>query len=105
MIDVYRKNALSAMVVMKASSCHVHPTPAPARTDHGDDAESRAGLWQGPSCVAAAGGRPSVHPCSGGRDREAECVERRAAGGDRWGTIDLVRADRRRARRHLETLD
>ena len=52
----------------------------------------RAGLVRGhgigPSFVVAAGGRPSVHIRSGGRDREAEC-----GGGatgnrdDRWGRI------------------
>ena len=53
------------------------------------------GHGRGPSCVAAAGGRASGHPRSGGRDREAECVA--GATGrrdDRRGTIDLVHADR-----------
>ena len=49
----------------------------------------------GPSCVAAAGGRPSVHSRSGGRDREAACAGATGSRGDRWGTIDRVRADRR----------
>ena len=45
------------MVVMKASSCHVHPTPAPARTGHGEDAEagrvaSRLGVMPVPPVVA-----------------------------------------------------
>ena len=57
MIDVYRKNAFSAMVVMKKSSCHVHRTPAPARTGHGEDAEaarvaSRLGVMPVPPVVA-----------------------------------------------------
>ena len=57
MIDVYRKNAFSAMVVMKESSCHVHRTPAPARTGHGEDAEagrvaSRLGVMPVPPVVA-----------------------------------------------------
>ena len=57
MIDVYRKNAFSAMVVMKESSCHVHRTPAPAHTGHGEDAEaarvaSRLGVTPVPPVVA-----------------------------------------------------
>ena len=34
-------------------------------------------------------GGPSVHPRSGGRDREAECAGAPGRRGDRWGTIDL----------------
>ena len=49
----------------------------------------------GPSCVAAAGGRPSGHPRSGGRDREAECAGATGSRDDRRGTINRVRADRR----------
>ena len=48
------------------------------------------GHGRGPSCMAAAGGRPSVHIRSGGRDREAECgggdgQPRRPVGPDRPG--------------------
>ena len=48
----------------------------------------------GPSFAVAAGGRPSVHIRSGGRDREAECGGATGNRDDRWGRIDRVRADR-----------
>ena len=53
----------------------------------------------GPSFAVAAGGRPSVHIRSGGRDREAECGGATGSRDDRWGRIDRVRADRRIGRR------
>ena len=52
------------------------------------------GHGRGPSCLAAAGGRPSGHPRSGGRGREVECARAPGSRGDRWGRIDLVRTDR-----------
>ena len=42
----------------------------------------------GPSFAVAAGGRPSVHIRSGGRDREAECGGATGSRDDRWGRID-----------------
>ena len=48
----------------------------------------------GSSFAVAAGGRPSVHIRSGGRDREAECGGATGSRDDRWGRIDRVRADR-----------
>ena len=48
----------------------------------------------GPSFAVAAGGRPSVHIRSGGRDREAEWAGATGSRDDRWGRIDLIRADR-----------
>ena len=53
----------------------------------------------GSSFAVAAGGRPSVHIRSGGRDREAECGGATGNRDDRWGRIDRVRADRRIGRR------
>ena len=50
-------------------------------------------------------GGPSVHPRSGGRDREAECAGAPGRRGDRWGTIDLVHADRRIGRRSTAASD
>ena len=52
------------------------------------------GHGRGPSFAVAAGGRPSVHIRSGGRDREAECGGATGSRDDRWGRIDRVRADR-----------
>ena len=57
------------------------------------------GHGRGPSFAVAAGGRPSVHIRSGGRDREAECAGATGNRDDRWGRIDRVRADRRIGRR------
>ena len=57
------------------------------------------GHGSGPSCRTAADVRPSVDPRSVGRDREAECALTTGSRGDRWGPLDLVRAERRIGRR------
>ena len=58
----------------------------------GTGGAGRAGLVRGhgigPSFAVAAGGRPSVHIRSGGRDREAECGGATGSRDDRWGRID-----------------
>ena len=56
----------------------------------------RARSWSGVPLLCGGRGRATVGPPSlGGRDREAECAGATGSRGDRWGTLERVRADRR----------